>query len=336
MRKYWIDYLRCLGIFAVLCIHTTSPPYRQFSAISGLNWWIANIINASSRFAVPLFVMISGSVLLGRDISTVTFYKKRFARLFLPFIFWSLFYYVFKICEGSSVKVILHAVIDGRMYYHLWYLSMLMCLMAFVPFINNLIKGKKLAKAEVAMLAGIFFLFFNFSWLSYAFNQTSSLHFDWYKEFPLYIAYLIFGYYLSQDISLLKMKNYMIAIIILALSLLGAVLNYLSCEYMHVLKEHFVLLNTGPLTLIITTLVFFLFSKNKEIFKENKLIIALSDASFGIYLIHPFFLFFIRKALPDSLYSRPWCLLASICSLMLISFSSIHFLRKCRFGQLIC
>ena len=113
------------------------------------DWWVANILNAFSRFSVPMFVMISGCVLLGRNYETQNFYIKRGIRLLPALLFWSLFYiafdYVFNDKELSSIlwKLKIGIFISGKAYFHLWYLSMLICLMLFAPFINNYIIGKK-------------------------------------------------------------------------------------------------------------------------------------------------------------------------------------------------
>ena len=69
MRKHWIDYLRVIAIIAVITIHSTTSFYARFGEIGMLDWWLANLLNSASRFAIPLFVMISGALLLGRDIT---------------------------------------------------------------------------------------------------------------------------------------------------------------------------------------------------------------------------------------------------------------------------
>ena len=106
MRKHWIDYLRVIAIVAVITIHSTTFFYSKFIEIGQLNWWLANLLNSASRFAVPLFVMISGALLLGRNLTIVEFYKKRAIRLLPAIIVWNLFY------AGLHVGVDLYNGID--------------------------------------------------------------------------------------------------------------------------------------------------------------------------------------------------------------------------------
>lgn len=91
-REYWIDYLRILASFGVVSIHVTVPYYERFGEINLISWWIANIINCSSQFAVPLFLMISGYLSLGKPYSIQTFYSKRIPRLLYASIFWGIAY----------------------------------------------------------------------------------------------------------------------------------------------------------------------------------------------------------------------------------------------------
>ena len=92
MRKHWIDYLRVIAIIAVITIHSTTPFYAKFNEIGMLGWWLANLLNSASRFAIPLFVMISGSLLLGREITIGEFYKKKAVRLLPALFVWNFFY----------------------------------------------------------------------------------------------------------------------------------------------------------------------------------------------------------------------------------------------------
>lgn len=92
-----IDCLRTIAIFAVLAIHTSTRILEASSFnVQGFNFTF--FINQTSRFAVPLFFMISGFVL---ELSYpfhqnyLEYLKKRFSRIFLPYLFWSFIYYYF-------------------------------------------------------------------------------------------------------------------------------------------------------------------------------------------------------------------------------------------------
>ena len=165
MRKYYIDYLRVLAIIAVITIHVTMYFYSQKGEIGHPGWWLSNILNSASKFAVPLFVMISGAVLLGRPMVMAKFYRTRLVRLLPPTIFWTFVYLAFNcyrehIHMGQFVWFAKHALlVVGAANYHLWYLTMFMCLMPFVPFINKFVTGDAPTPNDIVNLMLIIFMF---------------------------------------------------------------------------------------------------------------------------------------------------------------------------------
>lgn len=63
----WINNLRLIAMFAVVVLHTASPLLFYHKGNPIQDWLIADIYNALVRFAVPVFVMITGALLLHRD-----------------------------------------------------------------------------------------------------------------------------------------------------------------------------------------------------------------------------------------------------------------------------
>jgi surface polysaccharide O-acyltransferase-like enzyme len=336
MRKLWIDYLRCLGVVGVLSIHVTAPFYNNYSNIKNSIWWIANIINASGRISVPLFIMISGAVLLGRTYTVEEFYKNRLSRLLIPVVFWSLFYFLFRIFNGSNVKIILHIFVEGMSYYHMWYLSMFLCLMAFAPFINQFVIGQILNGRDIFILSILFLVLYSVNWMSYFTRINYGVSIYWFKIFPIYICYFIFGYFISRGKFLSKVKKVYIKGAIVIILIFSSFLNYYSCEYLGVVKDYFVLSNYGPFVLILTFLVFLLFFKNSEKFKANWLVTELADSSFGIYLVHPFFLYYINKTITNKFETTVYTIPFTIVSLLIVSFAFVYFIRMSEIGRKLC
>src|SRR5690242_6425687 len=87
------DAARVLGTIAVVVGHCCDMVV--FSPQAPLTeWWVCNLVDAASRWAVPVYVMLSGALLLDphRSEAPSEFYSKRLARLGLPIVFWSAFY----------------------------------------------------------------------------------------------------------------------------------------------------------------------------------------------------------------------------------------------------
>lgn len=83
VRLQYIDLLKVLSIFAIISIHVFMV--WQNAEVKNINIYAFSSI---VRFGVPVFVMISGALLLNRDIEITSFLKKKVRRLVTPFIFY--------------------------------------------------------------------------------------------------------------------------------------------------------------------------------------------------------------------------------------------------------
>lgn len=138
-RDYRLDFLRVVLIVGVICIHTfcvldleTYPQYRTWSLV----------LNAICHYAVPLFVMLSGIVLIDRcDEPLTLFYRKRLARIMVPLAPATVFFVALRILrDGESSFDVLKEGFLGHPYYHLWFAFMLLGVYAFMPFLVRLVR----------------------------------------------------------------------------------------------------------------------------------------------------------------------------------------------------
>lgn len=98
-KNYTIELLRIIAIWAVVAIHTTSKTLTVVGFQYSDHALLALYVNQFMRFAVPLFFLISGYVLMARygkqtKVAVLPFYKKRFVKLFIPYTLWSGIYYI--------------------------------------------------------------------------------------------------------------------------------------------------------------------------------------------------------------------------------------------------
>src|SRR5690242_14254521 len=84
------DAARVLGTIAVVVGHVCDLAVFNPETKTA-DWWFCNLADAASRWAVPVYIMLSGSLLLdpARTEAPKDFYKKRLARLGIPILFWS-------------------------------------------------------------------------------------------------------------------------------------------------------------------------------------------------------------------------------------------------------
>jgi surface polysaccharide O-acyltransferase-like enzyme len=136
-----IDALRVISILAVILIHTTTKTLANLdhNIIDGA---FSLFLNQASRFAVPLFFLISGFVLElnSKDLPYLTYFKKRASRVILPFVFWSMLY--FMIGWGFNVSKIFSLqfgkiLLAGAASYHLYFIPTLVIFYVAFPLLHN-------------------------------------------------------------------------------------------------------------------------------------------------------------------------------------------------------
>lgn len=340
-RKAWLDYLRVFAILAVITGHVIADFYARFGEVGPAEWWLSNVIGFLARSSVPVFVMVSGAVLLGKPYTLEGFYKKRAVRLIPPIVFWNLVYLGIYVLEGMDTRTLLWTlkaliIVDGHVAPHLWYLSMFACLMVFVPFINKFILGEKPTARELAILLGLTFPFFLLNMVASVAANIYDLNMEWFKIFPWFMVYFIAGYYIDNHLPKIRLSNGLLAGAIAALVAVGAGLNYYAVSSLGIMKNYFINTERGPLLFLISMLVFVLAKNLSARLEANKVILAVADASFGMYLIHEIFNGIFTNVMPDY-YSRGLVYIPLVPTLTaVLSFISIHLLRKVRFMRAVC
>lgn len=135
-REDWIDLARFLGAFLVVLAHVVIHPLIMGSG----TYWAQTAYFSVTRVAVPLFFMISGYLLLGKQESAGDFFRKRAMKVLIPFLVWSLIYLIFwngEFADGDfSLPSILHGllkILRGPRAAHLWFFYALIALYLLTP-----------------------------------------------------------------------------------------------------------------------------------------------------------------------------------------------------------
>ena len=90
-RQISYDIIRFVAILIVFSIHCMAGLDAQRNTVS--NIIVSNLFHAFQGIGVPLFVLLSGALLLGRLESPSVFLKKRIVRVLVPFFMWSVLLY---------------------------------------------------------------------------------------------------------------------------------------------------------------------------------------------------------------------------------------------------
>ncbi|AMR33444.1 hypothetical protein A0256_19475 [Mucilaginibacter sp. PAMC 26640] len=285
----WISNLRLLAMFAVVVLHTASPLLFSYQTETPGNWLAGDAYNALTRFAVPVFIMITGALLLKREYELGDFLKKRIGRLILPFLFWSLVYIgyqwyieiiVFPADAWGCIKLVLHQLKTGSSY-HLWYVYLLIGLYLFIPILGRFVRNASEKETLYFLAIWLVCILVSPPYFS-RFNTAIEL-----RYFSGYIGYLVLGYYLAN-----KQFNFRhVAVVAALLFLILAAIIAVGTYYFEVTKEE---LSTyfyepvGPFVVVLAASAF-LIAKNTVIQLNRQLTGFCDSASkytLGIYFSH--------------------------------------------------
>lgn len=140
------DAIRLVATIAVIGIHAIrGEGPDDFTGQAAAAEWPALLIKNLCSWAVPVFVLLSGALLLhgSKDESFSTFYRKRLSRIGLPLIAWSIIYLWWRSLKDPamcSVAEFGRAILMGKPYVHLHFLFIIAGLYVFVPFLRVLLR----------------------------------------------------------------------------------------------------------------------------------------------------------------------------------------------------
>ncbi|GAA3725991.1 surface polysaccharide O-acyltransferase-like enzyme [Spinactinospora alkalitolerans] len=139
-KTAWLDMTRVAAMLAVILVHAFAPvvttKYTDFGTVT---WWTANAADSTIRWCVPVFIMISGALLLKpRPEGLRVFYRRRFSRIGVPLAVWTIAYLTWDrlYWSGISFADAVREVLSGNPALHLYFLFVLAGLYVLTPFLR--------------------------------------------------------------------------------------------------------------------------------------------------------------------------------------------------------
>ena len=295
-RILYADVMRVCATMAVITLHVCAPLVYGFKT-SDSTWWIGNFVESASRFGVPLFVMLSGMLLLNRskDESSPVFLKKRMIKILIPFMTWGGIYFLFRsIALGESIgsTKILKEFFTGPIYYHLWFIYTIFGLYVITPLLRVYLRHASTGNVKYLLV-----LSFLFSMINTLFRLPVAVG---YGVQPLtYLGYFVFGYFAHRESINNKHLAWLYAMVSVSILITALGTFYLTKShgtldqyFYEFLSPNVVFMSIG-LFLIIKRIDFYNISRSYP-YMFN-IISVFSSASFGIYLLHPIVLWFLDR-----------------------------------------
>lgn len=281
-RILYFDILKILSAFAVVVMHVAVPMIKEGDTSAGQ--LAVQFIGGATRFAVPVFLMVSGAMLLDKDIVSIrSFYRKCFLRYFVPVVIWLMVYKIGPcIINGYDRYDCLYLVKTKNPAFHLWYMWMFIGLCLGLPFIRMMVDRTS---------ERLMYMYFAI-WGVYAFGvnilevATGGIY-NYNSVFNVFLGYFILGYFMSSAVRIDTHSAVWAGVVLLCSLVSGLLYVIRFCGNSQILNAQYGFCSVNSLFCCVITLSLFALAKYRFNRSHTSAIInALSRATFGIYLIH--------------------------------------------------
>jgi len=303
-RIFYLDFIRVIAILLVIFIHVSAIDTTL--NIGSTQWQITKILNYLAHISVPVFFMISGSLLLNSEKTTSLSYtwKQRIPRVVIPFVLWSI---ISPIVVGiyahtlsftnvfTPVKTILYQPTSPT----LWFMYPLVGIYILSPVIKTFVQNA--SNQMLIYITGIWFVTCSLlpsinvlmpKSMEHIFEISPVANFFLIGGFT---GYFILGYLLTK----LKVENTHSLVLLLIVLISGLAGNFISESVPKIFDPNNGYYVTSIFIPIMSVAAFILLQKwgSKITSKPTiKIFEFLSPLVFGVYLIHNLII----------LYVEPW------------------------------
>lgn len=209
-------------------------------------------------------------------------------------------------------------MLSGKSWEHMWYLYTLVGIMLIIPFIKKIVDDNENNRLLKYLL--ILLLIFN------SFLPMVSPFFDFGIKLPinsLYIIFIILGYLIGNDwLKINKKISWIIFEVSIALIIIINIIAIrFNIESLKIIAEY-----NSPIIILLAISVFSIiknYFETKEIKNKilGKLISNLAKNSFGIYIVHMFWINIMYKILKLNIFNN-WVIIEAFVLLLLVVFLS--------------
>lgn len=303
------DLLRIISAIAVVLLHV-SAQYADSLPVNSTDFGIAVAFNSLTRFAVPVFVMISGELFLNtqKTISVKRIWIHNILRLAIVFTLWSFLYYVFQsvyfwhfdFYRQGIVRTVVGIVYATK---HLWFLYMIAGLYALTPILREWVQ--KAEEKNIRYFINLFFIFqIARTTLQVLINKSLTDEISsilTVTELSGYLGYYVLGFYLSKYGVPKRTRTAMYILLpigIVANAVLSIMLSRIRDIYSPGIYDSF-----GVFTFFNCVALYLLAESIAAKLKfKTSFVTNLSKDTFGVYLAHIMIWDIVKEEIPDGVF----------------------------------
>lgn len=281
-REIWLDVLRAFACMCVVLVHSSA---KYDGHIPG-QYILAPTNYILMAWGVGLFFALSGALLLSKPVSLSDFYRKRFGRLVMPVVLWSVIYIVY---EGWLDGALSWSYIGGKVAMIpfttqtplLWFMYTLFGIYLITPVFSVFLANA--SKRDVEILLSVWGVALLVPYLKVwnpdvcvVLNENGIL-----QSFTGFLWYTIFGFYLRKFINWKITSWKFISLVVVSFAF------PLCVNFSHILPVDVLNTQMSISSVAMTAIPFILFKNfSFEKLKPTNLVLLFAKYSFGIYLFH--------------------------------------------------
>ena len=333
-RIIYLDFLKVIAIFLMVanhCVDNVTPAER---ALPWYNLW-GSVYNSFTRPAIPLFMMVTGILLLPTKMDMGSFYKKRISRVLIPFLVWSVLYNLFPWftgllnCNPETIHVFFKWADTSQAFgdalrnilmipfnfsafaVQMWYIYLLIGIYLYIPVFSAWVEksDKRSQRIFLAIWAVSLFVPYLRNYLTEnLFGECSWNEFGLFYYFAGFSGYMLLGYHLVKyPLQMSKVSKYALAAITFAIGYAITLIGFKNATAVEGQSEAMVELFFTFCSPNVALMTFAIFLIAKDLRFENKrvnrFISQFSICTFGIWMCHylfvgPVFLLFKSCEMP--------------------------------------
>lgn len=288
----YLELLRTIACFLVIVNHTISGVFQPRTPQMG-TWWAAIISFFICKTAVPLFLMISGALLLGK-VEKKEKHIKRIRRIILDIVIFSFVFYVYgSIKTGTSVDMIEFLKRVGWQHFTnaYWYLYLYVGILVMMPLLQRL--AANMSRRMYCYLILISVVFLGGMPIVTHYLPGVSAH-QLFPEafFSVYVGIVFLGYYLAHEVEIKNSYAFISALVFVGMICFQTYATYM--EYQHYPEDYLFYDNRTFLTNVMAAAALFYLARWFASVVEWKgfwrCVTILGGCSFGVYLLSDMFI----------------------------------------------
>lgn len=339
-----IEFLRIIAIYLVLFNHTGTDGFFHFSVATESHfYWLYLFISIFDKIAVPIFFMISGALLLGKDESISDLYRKRILKFIFILFAISLFYQFYDCYRNNTsfeLRIFYIKILNGSSSTALWYLYSYIGALVMLPFLRKLVTVMS-ERDYLYLIAGNIIFAGIIPIVAFIFLKEP---YDLDMSVPLFteynIIYLLTGYYVEHLLpdTLYKKKIFLLGLLIsiICIGICCIMTNYEiqvsgDCSEINSQTFYFCLIIV-PCMFVFWSCKYYFRLHNVSSFMRT-LITYLGGTTFGVYLFERVLRYSTKNIfyfLKPYVHTFPACLVWIFCACMIGSLITA-FLKKIPF-----